>query len=174
VKAFARILARARHPGPGEPIDPDLVAERPSAPQAWQRPEIILAVAAGGLIGAPARYELGVALPSQPGAFPLATFLINATGSLALGVIVTLIVERWPPTEYLRPFVATGVLGAYTTWSTFMVDADNLFRNGHAAVAIGYLAASLAAGLGGAYLGILSARTRWSRLWRRSEDGGSP
>ena len=133
---------------------------------------VLAAVGAGGAIGAVARYGVAVALPAAPGSFPLATFVINVTGSVALGVIVTLIIERWPPNEYLRPFVATGVLGAYTTWSTFMVDADNLFRGGHPAVAIGYLAASLAAGLGGAYGGILLARSGPARLRKnRAEDG---
>lgn len=129
-----------------------------------------MAVAAGGLIGAPARYELGLLLPSRPGAFPLSTLVINVTGSFVLGLFLTLVIERWRPTEYLRPFVATGILGAYTTWSSFMVDADNLLRKGHPAIAAGYVGASLAAGLAAVYAGMLLARTglierRW--LYRK-------
>lgn len=129
-----------------------------------QRPGIVLAVAAGGVIGAPARYELGLLIPSHSGAFPLSTLIINVTGSLLLGLFLTLIVERWRPTEYLRPFVATGILGAYTTWSSFMVDTVNLLRKGHPAVAVGYVGASLAAGLGAVYVGMLLARTGLLRM----------
>jgi CrcB protein len=138
----------------------DPLAGRP----ARRRRRIVAAVAAGGVIGTLARYGVATALPSHPGYFPLATFVINVSGSVALGVLVTLIIERWPPNQYLRPFVATGMLGAYTTWSTFMVDAANLFRSGHPGVAIGYLAASLAGGLGGAYGGILLTRAGLVRL----------
>lgn len=145
---------------------------RPRRPRpAWQRPGLLAAVAVGGLIGAPLRYELGGALPPRPGAFPLATFAINVSGSLVLGALLTLIVERWPPNEYLRPFLATGILGAYTTWSTFMVDADNLVREGHPAMAAGYVGASLAAGLAAVYTGMVLGRA-WPR--RRRISPGRP
>jgi fluoride exporter len=139
-----------------EPIDPDL----PESPAASGRPrlKVLAAVAVGGAIGAPLRYELGLAVSTPAGGFPLATFLINVSGSLVLGVLVTLIAERWPPTTYLRPFAATGILGAYTTWSTFMVDTDQLVQGDHVAVAAGYVVASLVAGLAAAYAGIWLAR----------------
>ncbi len=125
-----------------EPIDPDLLPPQP--PRSW-RP--LLAVAAGGALGAPARYGIGVALPTTAAAFPRATFIANISGSFVLGALLVLIVERWPPRSYLRPFAATGFVGAYTTWSTFMVETDLLVKRGHAALAAGYVGASLAAGL---------------------------
>lgn len=128
----------------------------------WPRSQVVLAVAAGGLLGAPARYGIGLGVHNSAGGFPVATFVINVSGSFALGALVTLIVERWSPTQYVRPFAATGFLGAYTTWSTFMVDADLLVKNGHPAMAAGYVVASLVAGLAAVYLGILAVR-RWRR-----------
>lgn len=139
----------------------------------WQRPRILLAVAAGGIVGASARYELGLALATRPGTFPVSTFVINLTGSFFLGLTLTVILDRWRPTEYVRPFVATGVLGAYTTWSTFMVETDNLARKGHVAVAAAYAAASLAGGLAAVYAGILLARGRPPVHVRREGHGGS-
>lgn len=163
-------IARRRYP---EPIDPDLVP-RPRGPRpVWTRPGILAAVAAGGVLGACARYELSLAVTSRPGSFPLATFVINVSGSLVLGALLALIIERWRPSEYVRPFAATGFLGAYTTWSTFMVDTDNLVRAGHAAVAAGYVGASLAAGLAAVYLGMMAVRPRAPvpRRRHREEQG---
>jgi CrcB protein len=150
-----------------EPVDPDLfdpgvrdnVEDDRRRRTTWLRLPVLAAVAVGGLLGAPARYELSLALPARPGTFPLSTFVINVTGSFVLGALLTLIVEKWPPTEYVRPFAATGVLGAYTTWSTFMVDTDMLLKSGHVLLAASYVTATLCAGLAAVYLGILLVRT---------------
>jgi CrcB protein len=161
-----------RQPRP-TPLDPDLdpdVAPDPEPGRPPLRPLGVLgAVAAGGVIGAVPRYELSQALRSGPGAFPLATFVTNVSGSLLLGALLTLIVERWPPTGYLRPFAATGIIGAYTTWSTFMVDADLLIKDGHVAMATGYVAASLSSGLAAAYAGRALVRGRPPRLRHRPD-----
>lgn len=137
---------------------------------AWWRPRILAAVGGGGALGACARYELALALPARHGAFPVSTFVINVSGSFVLGVLLTFMVERWPPREYVRPFVATGVIGAYTTWSTFMVDTDNLVNAGHPLTAAGYVLATLAGGLLAVSIGIISAR-RWPVFERRAGRG---
>jgi len=129
-------------------------------------------VAVGGAIGAPLRYELERLVTSPAHGFPLATLLINVTGSLVLGFLVTLIVERWPLTTYLRAFAATGVLGAYTTWSTFMVETDQLLQAGRLAAAAGYVGASLVAGLAAGYIGILLARRAARRAGPRLGRAG--
>lgn len=159
-------IARRRYP---EPVDPDLVPRPRGTRPVWTRPGILTAVALGGVLGACARYELGLALTSRPGAFPLGTFVINVSGSLVLGALLALIIERWRPSEYIRPFAATGFLGAYTTWSTFMVDTDNLLKAGHVATAAAYVAASLAAGLAAVYVGMMVVRT-WPPLRRRRDQ----
>jgi CrcB protein len=134
-------------------VDPDLVPTGRG-----RRSRIVAAIAAGGALGAMARYELGLANPTRTGAFPWNTFAINVSGALLLGLLVTLIIERWPPTTYVRPFAATGFLGAYTTWSTFMVDADLLIKHGDIGLAAVYTVASAAAGLAAVTLGIRVAR----------------
>ena len=62
--------------------------------------------------------------------------------------------HRFPPSQYLRPFAATGFLGAFTTFSTFVVETDLLVRDGHAATAATYAVASLVGGLAAAWAGI--------------------
>jgi len=119
---------------------------------------VLAAIALGGALGAPARYGVAQLIPAAPNAFPWATFWTNISGSFALGLILALLIERFPPTRYVRPFIATGFLGAYTTYSTFAVETDLLIKNGHAAVAITYAGASLAAGLAAVWAGIVAAQ----------------
>src|SRR5438874_12451086 len=117
------------------------------------RTPMCAAIAVGDALGAPARYEIGLAVHQTPGTFPWATFSVNLSGSFVLGALLTLVRERWPPTRFVRPFAAIGFLGAYTTWSTFMVDADLLVKGGQVGVALGYAGATLVLGLGAAYVG---------------------
>jgi fluoride exporter len=119
---------------------------------------VVAVVAAGGALGTLARYLISVGLPTEPGRFPWATFLTNLSGTLLLGFVLTLVVERFPPTRYVRPFLATGFCGAYTTFSTFAVESDLLVRDGHTALAVAYLAASTAGGLIAVMAGILAGR----------------
>jgi CrcB protein len=132
------------------------------------RPATVVAVALGGAIGAPVRYELGQHLVVAPGSFPWVTFGINVSGSLLLGLLLVFVLERWPPTRYVRPFLAIGVLGAYTTFSTYSVEADLLFKDGHVAVGVVYVLSSLIGGLAAVFLGIIGGRA-WPRL-RRSRS----
>lgn len=111
-------------------------------------------IAAGGVLGAVARYGVASALPARDGAFPWATFAVNVSGSAALGVVLVLVMERRPTSRYLRPFTATGFLGAYTTFSTMVVEGDVLARDGHVGTAALYVVASLAAGLAAARVGV--------------------
>jgi fluoride exporter len=112
------------------------------------------AVAVGSALGAPARYGISLAVHITPGTFPWGTFWTNLSGSFALGLVMAFLLERFPPSRYLRPFVATGFLGAYTTYSTFAVETDLLVRNGHAAVAAAYAGASLVGGFGAVWIGL--------------------
>jgi fluoride exporter len=129
--------------------------------QAAMRPargRVLAAIALGGGLGGPARYGVAQLIHVANGSFPWATFWTNITGSFALGLVLVLILERFPPTLYVRPFVATGFLGAYTTYSTFSVEADLLVRNGHAGIGIAYALASLVAGFVAVWAGMLLAR----------------
>jgi len=120
---------------------------------------VLTAIAAGGALGAPARYGISEAIPAATGTFPWATFVTNVSGSLLLGVVLAVVLERFPPSRYLRPFVATGFLGAFTTYSTFAVETDLLVKDGHAGLALLYAAASLVAGFAAVWAGLLVGRT---------------
>ena len=125
---------------------------------AWQRPDVVLAVAAGGFLGAPARYGIGELLPTATHGFPWSTLLVNVSGALLLGILVVLLVERFPPSRYAWAFFGTGFLGAYTTFSTYMVETLLLARDGYVARAAAYLLGSLVVGLFAAWLGIVIGR----------------
>jgi CrcB protein len=138
---------------PGTTVQPEVGSRPPSVVRAPIR--VLLAVGLGGAFGGLARYGIGRSWPVGPGEFPWSTVLVSVSGSLVLGV---LLVERWPPTLYVRPFAGIGLCGGYTTWSTFMTETALLLRDGRTVVAIGYLTTSLIAGLLATYAGIGLAR----------------
>ena len=118
----------------------------------------LLLVGAGGFIGAILRYVVGLVLvPRMTTAFPVHTFLINVTGSLALGVIIGA-AETRGLAPWIRPAVAVGVLGAYTTFSTFGWETVALLERGETAMASAYVLASVAVGLGAVVIGLAVGR----------------
>lgn len=123
-----------------------------------RRPGVLAAVAVGGALGTPARYGIALAVTVTPGTVPWGTFWINVSGSFVLGVLLAVLLARRPADRYLRPFLAVGFLGAYTTYSTFAVESDLLIRNGRVGVALAYTVASLGAGLVAASGGLLLGR----------------
>ncbi len=144
-------------------VDPDLPAEALREPHHRHAPGVLLAVSAGGILGTLARYGVGRAFDVSSGPFPWATFAVNVTGSFVLGVVLTLLLVRWPTDRYVRPFVAIGFVGAFTTFSTFMVDTDLLVKDGHVATALVYLFATLAAGLASVAAGVGLTRAALTR-----------
>ena len=148
------------------PVDPDLdppavsTRSRPGRPRRppGPRPAVVGAIAAGGALGTAARDGVGKLLPAHAGGFPVGTLTINLTGSFLLGFLVVLMIERFPPSRFARPFLAIGLLGAYTTYSTFAVDTALLVRGSHGAVAAVYVAASIIGGLVAAWAGAFSSR----------------
>ncbi|CAM5539834.1 fluoride efflux transporter FluC [Streptomyces abikoensis] len=108
---------------------------------------VVCAVSLGGGAGALARYGAGLLWPAPVGAFPWTTFLVNVVGCALIGVLLTVIGELAAPHRLLRPFLGTGVLGGFTTFSTYTVDIQRLAGEGHAATALAYLAATLLAAL---------------------------
>jgi len=118
----------------------------------------LVAGAGGGAAGALARYELALAIPVGGDGFPWSTLTINLSGAALLGFLLTLLLERRRPTRYLRPLLGTGFTGAYTTWSTFMVDADQLISHHHVALAVLYVLVSLVGGLAAVTLSVAGTR----------------
>ena len=98
-----------------------------------------LAVAIGGALGAMARYGVTVYLvPLSGNRFPLGTLSANVIGSLFMGLFYVLIIEKGSLPEEARGWIMVGFLGAFTTFSTFALDAVTLWQNGHGTIAISY------------------------------------
>jgi len=125
-----------------------------------EAPLRVAVIAAGGALGTLARYGTDRVLVVSPAGFPWATFAVNVTGSFVLGLVVTLVVERWPPTRYVRPFAAIGFCGGFTTFSTLAVETVQRTQHGHVGLAAGYVMASLAAGVVAVTIGMALARGR--------------
>lgn len=118
-----------------------------------------LAVAAGGALGAMARYYLsGSALARAAAPFPTATFVINVTGSFILGLFLTLATERINVSPHLRLAVAVGFVGAYTTFSTFEYETARLIEERGYVMAFLYVVLSFVVGLAAVWGGIVTAR----------------
>ena len=124
-------------------------------------PKVIGAIAIGGALGASARYGMTQLIFVSPDSFPWSTFWTNVTGSFALGVVLAIVLERFPPRRYARAFAATGFLGAYTTYSTFAVETDLLVKDGRAGIAAAYVVASIVTGFAAVFVGMWLARGRW-------------
>ena len=98
-----------------------------------------LAVAIGGALGAMARYGVSTHLfPAYAGRFPLGTFTVNLLGSFLMGVCFILIVDRGLLSAEWRSVITAGFLGAFTTFSTFALEAFNLWQQGHGSLAVTY------------------------------------
>jgi CrcB protein len=110
-----------------------------------------------------------VAVPPSRIGFPWATFGINVLGCLLIGVLMVLVTDVWTRQRLLRPFLGVGVLGGFTTFSTYVVDIQRLVDAGAAATALSYLAATVIAALIATYVGM--AVTRLVTAGRRG--GGS-
>jgi CrcB protein len=116
------------------------------------------AAALGGVLGALARWGVARALPSPTGGWPWATLLVNVSGCALIGVLLAVLLACFPGHPWLRPFLATGVLGGYTTFSTFAVDAVRLVDDGAAGTAAAYVAVSVLGGLLAVVAGLTSGR----------------
>ena len=121
--------------------------------------DVLAVIAAGGALGSLARWGVGEALARPRGAFPLATFTENLSGAFALGLLMVWLTEVWPSARYLRPFLAVGVLGGFTTFSTYMLDTRGLLAAGRPGLAVGYLAGTVLAGLCAVFAGVLAGRS---------------
>jgi fluoride exporter len=111
-----------------------------------QDPRELLAIFAGGMLGALARVWIGRHLVTRDDEWPWAVFLINISGAVLLAYAVTRLQERLPHSTYRRPFLGTGFCGAFTTFSTMELEILTLLRGGRVGLALGYGAASIAAG----------------------------
>jgi len=119
----------------------------------------LLAIALGGALGALGRhYVAGWVATAAGGGFPWGIFAINVFGSFLMGVLVEAFARLGAPFADARAFLAVGVLGAFTTFSTFSLDAVLLIERGQPLQAAGYVAGSVVLAIGGLYLGLALTR----------------
>lgn len=121
--------------------------------------QTILAIGAGGALGAIARYllvsRIGQALgPDGIAGIPVGILGANVLGSLAMGLVAEYFALAWQPPEALRVFITTGLLGAFTTFSTFALEASVFLERGAAGQAAVYIGGSVGLSLLGLFAGI--------------------
>ncbi|WP_433498904.1 fluoride efflux transporter CrcB [Sphaerimonospora sp. CA-214678] len=183
LEADVRTACPGPEPDPSRPPEPDAGREplpgrgRAASPRRiWS---ILAVIAAGGGLGSVARHLVGQAFTTRPGAFPWATFLVNVSGCFALGCLMVFVLSVWPPRWYVRPFFAVGLLGGYTTFSTFTVEIVDLVTRGVWTSAAAYAVGSLIVGLvavwaGGVVAGAVAGRAVRNVLHRRAKSVENP
>ncbi|WP_158894330.1 fluoride efflux transporter CrcB [Amycolatopsis anabasis] len=139
---------------------PPAVTARRSPAERW---DVLLAIAVGGALGSLARYQLSVAFPHARGEFALSTLLCNVVGCLLIGVLMAVITGAPGPHRLLRPFLGVGVLGGFTTFSTYVVDAIDSAATGHPRIAVLYALGTVAASLVSVLLGLAPTRALLER-----------
>jgi fluoride exporter len=138
-----------------------LFANLPTAPESSEGEERLdkyLVVLTGAGLGGLARYLAGTwIMEKYGGRFPLGTFIINVTGSFLIGVLMTLLTERWQPHPNWRLFLVVGVLGGYTTFSSFEYETYQAARDGAPWIGLLYVTGSVILGYFGVWLGAVLA-----------------
>jgi fluoride exporter len=121
-----------------------------------------LVVLVGAGLGGLARYVAGTWIMAKYGGrFPLGTLVINVTGSFLIGVLMMLFTERLQPHPNWRLFLVVGVLGGYTTFSSFEYETFQAVRDGESWMALLYVLGSVGVGYIGVWLGVLLAARTW-------------
>ena len=119
----------------------------------------LLAIAVGGALGALARFAIGLGMGLLwPAGFPLATFIINLLGCLAIGILYGLWLDRPDLSPVLQQGLMVGFLGAFTTFSTFSLDAWRLAEEGQGLMALGYVLLSVCLCLTATWAGLMLTR----------------
>ncbi|MGV1869353.1 fluoride efflux transporter CrcB [Agrobacterium rosae] len=119
----------------------------------------IALVAIGGAIGSIARYLVGVWSVRLAGPnFPWGTLTVNVVGAFLIGLTVEVIARRFDASSEMRVFLVTGVIGGFTTWSSFTLDAVVLFERGEIGLSAVYLGASLLVSFAAIFAGLALGR----------------
>jgi len=143
-----------------DPVDPDvdLHVPRISGELVRHHASVLAVIAAGGAVGAVARQQVGEAWPAAPGMFPWGTFAINVGGSLLIGILMGVLGQRPAQHRLLRPFLGVGILGGFTTFSTYAVQSRELATTGHALLALVYLGGTAMSALLAVVAGVMLVR----------------
>jgi CrcB protein len=127
-----------------------------------QRMRTALAIAVAGAIGALARWGVGTWFGQRFPTFPWGTLVVNVSGSFLLGVLFAALIERAAGSQMMRVALTTGLMGAYTTFSTFSLETFRLFEDGATGAALANIGLSLALGLVAVWLGVSLGRAVWA------------
>ncbi len=120
---------------------------------------LIIAIAAGGGIGATARYLVSAWLGHSLGTeFPWGTLAVNVTGGFVMGVLVEIMAFAWSPSIVMRAFLTTGILGGFTTFSAFSLEFAVLAERGAVGAAAAYVLASVAGSIAALFAGLRLVR----------------
>jgi CrcB protein len=120
---------------------------------------VLLVIAVGGAVGSCARYGASLLWPTPPSVFPWTTLTVNAIGCAAIGVLMVTIDAVPTMHPLVRPFFGTGVLGGFTTFSTYTVDAERLLANGRAGTALAYLVLTVTSALVAVWTAVVAGRS---------------
>ena len=123
----------------------------------------VFSVALGGAIGASLRYAVGAwSLRAFGPGFPVGTMAVNIAGSFAMGVLAVAMLHRFPESwGRFAPFVMTGILGGFTTFSAFSLDALTLFERGRFGAVAVYVGGSVLLAIGALFAGLALGRSLW-------------
>jgi len=127
----------------------------------YMRPRMLALVMLGGAVGVTARWQVNEAFTPKPGHWPWATFAINVVGSVLLGLLLETLLRSGPDAGWrrgIRVGAGTGLLGGFTTYSTFIVETDRLVAAGHPWIGAAYALVSIVVGVAAAVAGIALAR----------------
>lgn len=154
-------------PAVGEPVDPDVDLHVPVQRLGTWRAQVpvVAVVALGGATGASARYGASLLWPTAGGGFPWTTLVVNAVGCALIGVFMVVISDVWAAHRLVRPFFGTGVLGGFTTFSTYAVDIQKLVDADRARVGLAYLGLTPLVALAAVWSAAWT--TRWIVTWRQ-------
>ena len=120
---------------------------------------MMFAVACGGALGAMGRHLIsGQVMRWAGGGFPWGTLTVNVVGSFFLGLLVEYLAQRWSATQEIRGFLVVGVLGGFTTFSAFSLDAVLLLERGSLTPAFAYIGGTVLLSIGGMFAGLLLFR----------------
>lgn len=156
------------------PLDSDVEVSPRPLPHPWtlvrRNADLIPVISVGGALGSLARWGVSRGLPHGPSSYAWSTFLTNVTGALLLGILMALVLDVWSERRYVRPFLGVGVLGGYTTFSTYLLDERGLVAGGRPGVALAYLLATLVVGFAATAVGLAGVRAVLDR--RRTASAG--
>ena len=169
-----RRLGMAPHSAedPTAAVDPDIDLHDPAQrAELSAHPAILPVIGVGAMVGAGARYALELAWPPESGGVPWATVVTNLSGCLLIGVVMVVVVESQPRHPLWRPFLGVGVLGGYTTFSTYTVQVQQAIQRHDAVLALAYLCGTMAAALLAVTVGTIAARAAAATGERRRKSG---